>query len=375
MAETGGGPRRRRRWTAATVAGVAVLVLGAVITVQLMRQDMACGCVNPDAGLDVTYGLLGPGDDTVRARLEVVEVAAMDGHTRTVLNFSHSDDEHAVFDPAYFVGGDGTGDGFRIWDPVNGRLYENQTDLGTVTGGEQVWEPRTQYEIVLFSAPLEPGTGELEVRGPHGEIRIPDVEVRGGAGDTEPLWSPQGAQNTESAQDEEEPERVPLDFATPAPETDVPGYAQAFVPDAPEPVDPVPTEARTDEEGWARFEEAGVTWRMSVEGYEVQDGVLTLEYRLEAEGADNVPDSQRRPDLFPEELTLIDPATGAVVPRLRVGDSEAESEPLWSIAWPGLSEDTPMTFGELAFTAPPEGAGDLLLDAGVFGALPVEPRG
>ena len=269
-------------------------------------------------------------------------------------------------------------------DPANGRLYENQADLGTVTGEEQVWEPRTRYEIVLFSAPLEPGTDEVEVRGPHGEVRIPNIDVRGGAGDTEPLWSPQDAQNTEDAQDEDEgePEKVPLDFATPAPapapapspETEVPRYAEVFVPAAPDPVDPVPAAAGIDEEGRARAEEGGLTWLMSVHGYEVEDGVLTVEYWLETEDGEDIPASERRPDLFPEELTLIDPATGAVVPRLCVGDPEGESEPLWSITWPRFGPVTTRTFGELAFAAPPEGSGDLLLDAGAFGALPMEPR-
>ncbi|WP_304455228.1 hypothetical protein [Nocardiopsis sp. YSL2] len=50
------------------------------------------------------------------------------------------------------------------------------------------------------------------------------------------------------------------------------------------------------------------------------------------------------------------------------------SEPLWSITRPRFGPGTSRTFGELAFAAPPDGATGLLLDAGAFGALPVEPR-
>ncbi|WP_460804624.1 hypothetical protein [Nocardiopsis aegyptia] len=332
MAETVRGVRKRRPWVAAGGAVVAALVLGGAITIQLLRENADCSCVNPDAGLDVAYGTLGPDGDTVQARLEVVEVAAVDGYTRTVLHFSNSDAQAAAFDPAYFLGGAGPGDGFRVWDPATGRLYENQPALGTVTGDDQVWEPRTRYEIVLFSAPLEPGT-----------------------------------------EDEEAPETVPLHFTAPAPGDEVPGYTEAFAPNTPDPVDPVPAAAETDEVGWVRSEEGGRTWRMSVGSYVVEDGVLTFTYRLEVEGED-VPSPERRPDLFPEGFVLTDPATGDVVPERRVGETEGESEPLWSVAWPRLRDNTPRTFGELAFAAPSGEVGELLLDAGAFGALPVSPR-
>jgi hypothetical protein len=355
----------------AAVAAAAALVIGVAVTVLLVGEDEACGCANPDAGLDVSYATLGPDDDAVHARLEVVEVAAVDGYTRTVLRFSNTGDEDAAFDPAYFLGGADPGDGFRIWDPATGRLYGNRPDLGTVTGDEQVWEPRVRYEIVLFSAPLEPGTETVEVRGPHGEVRIPDVDVRGGAGDTAPLWSPRADQDTG---DGEGPETVPLGFAAPAPgteapETGAPGYAEVFVPDALDPVDPAPAAAGADAEGWALAEEDGQAWRMSVEDYRVEDGVLTVGYWIEAEDVDpSAP--PRRPDLFPDGLTLIDPATGAVVPELRVGGPGA-SEPLWSIAWPLLPHGK--VFGELAFAAPEGGTGELVLDAGAFGGLSVRP--
>ncbi|MFE3456564.1 hypothetical protein ACFXKD_03390 [Nocardiopsis aegyptia] len=373
MAETVRGTHKRRWWVGAAVAAAAALVLGGAMTIQLLRENTDCSCVNPDAGLDVAYAMVGPDGDTVQARLEVVEVAAVDGYTRTVLHFSNSDEQAAAFDPAYFLGGAGPGDGFRVWDPATGRLYENQSALGTVTGDDQVWEPRTRYEIVLFSAPLEPGTEEVEVRGPHGEIRIPNVHVRGGAADTDPLWTPQDAQATEGTEEEEAPETVPLHFTAPAPGDGVPGYAEAFAPSTPDPVDPVPAAAETDEEGWARSEEGGRTWRMSVGSYVVEDGVLTFKYRLEVEGED-VPSPERLPDLFPDGFVLMDPATGDVVPEQRVGEPDGESEPLWSVAWPRLRDNTPRTFGELAFAAPSGEARELLLDAGAFGALPVSPR-
>jgi hypothetical protein len=360
----------------AAVAAAAVLVIGVAVTVLLVGEDEACGCANPDAGLDVSYGTLGPDADPVHARLEVVEVAAVDGYTRTVLHFSNAGDEDAAFDPAYFLGGAGPGDGFRIWDPATGRLYGNRPDLGTVTGDEQVWEPRVRYEIVLYSAPLEPGTETVEVRGPRGEVRIPDVDVRGGAGDAEPLWTPRDAEGTQGTRDDEGPGTVPLRFDAPATGTEAPGarepgYAEVFAPDAPDPVDPAPTAAGADGEGWALAEEDGQAWRMSVDGYRVEDGVLTMGYWIEAEDVDTSA-PPRRPDLFPDGLTMIDPATGAVVPELRVGDA-GESEPLWSIAWPLLRHGK--VFGELAFAAPEGGTGELVLDAGAFGDLPVRPLG
>lgn len=372
MAETVRGVRGRRRWVWGAGAAAVALVVGGAAVVALSGSDEACGCVDPDAGLDVGYGMLGPGHG-VHSRVEVVEVAAVDGYTRTVLRYSHWGEGEEAFDPEYFAGGAEAGDGFRIWDPATGRLYGNQPGLGTVTGEDAVWEPGTRYEIVLFSAPLEPGTEEVEVRGPHGELRIRKVDVRGGAGDTEPLWTPHDGQDAPAEGGEEEFETVPLSFTAPSPGAEVPGYTEVFASSAPEPVDPVPAAAEADEEGRAVVEVEGRTWFMSARRYEVEDGVLTVDYRLEV---DSRPESEpgNRPDLFPEGFTLIDPATGAVVPELRVGDPEGESEPLWSVPWPQVTRHPRVIFGELHFAVPEGEVGDLLLDAGVFGALPVEPR-
>ncbi|CAL9394144.1 hypothetical protein SUDANB121_01329 [Nocardiopsis dassonvillei] len=370
MAEKVRGARGRRGWMWAAGAAAAALVVGGAAAVVLLDRSTACGCENPDAGLDVGYGALVPGDGGAHSRLEVVEVAAVDGYTRTVLRFSHTGEEAEAFDPAYFTGGAAPGDGFRIWDPATGRLYANQAGLGTVTGDEVVWEPRTHHDIVLFSAPLEPGTGEVELRGPRGEFRIRGIGVRDGSGDARPLWTPEAAE--EGAEDGGTPETVVLPFTASEPGAGVPGYTEVFAPPAPEPVNPVPAAAEVDERGRARAQEGGRAWFLSVAGYEVEDGVLHLEYRLEAEDGEA---PARRPDLFPGGIALLDPATGAVVPELRVGDPEGESEPLWTIAWPRLTDDPPRTFGELSFAAPEGAAGGLLLDAGVFGALPVEPRG
>ncbi|MFL1431210.1 MULTISPECIES: hypothetical protein [unclassified Nocardiopsis] len=357
---------RGRRWKPVAAVGAAAAVIAATAVFVLADRAVSCGCANPDAGLDVEYGTLGPGADAVQARLEVVEVAAVPGYTRTVLEFTNQADAPTAFDPAYFTGGAGPGDGFRIWDPGTGRLYENRAGLGTVTGDEVRWEPRTPYEIVLYSAPLEPGTETVEVRGPQGAFRVENVGVREGGA----LWEP-GADEGGGGGAPDGVVPVIPDFRTPAPGTDVPGYTEAFSPPAPEPVGLPVAAAETDDEGWVRFEEGGRTWRMFVGGYRVEDGVLTLGYRLDVEYGD-APAPGERPDLFPEGLTLIDPATGAVVPELRVGDPEGESEPLWSIAWPRLWGSTPRILADLSFADPGEGAGDLLLDAGVFGALPVE---
>ncbi len=360
-------------WAAGAAA--AVLVVGGATAVVLLDRSAACGCAeNPDARLDVDYGMLGPEGAVADSRLEVVEVAAVDGYTRTVLEFGRYGDTAGEFDPAYFTGGAEPGDGFRIWDPASGRLYENLSDAGTTGGRQQVWEPRTRYHIVLFSAPLEPGTEEVELRGPHGEFRIKDIEVRDASGDAGPLWTPEEAQEPPEA--EREPETAVPPFTAPEPGTGTPGYTEVFVPPAPDPVDlPVTADATYDEWGGTRSteEHTGDEWRMSVRFGPLEgDGdVLVLDYDVQKGGDDAAPAGEH-PDFFPDGLTLFDPDTGAVLPELRVGDPDGASEPLWSFARPRLADLEDRTWGDLAFAAP-EGEPDaLLLDAGLFGVLEVE---
>lgn len=378
MTETVPRTRGRRGWMWAAGAAAAALVVGGATAVVLLDRSVACGCANPDAGLDVEYGTLGPEGAAVDARLEVVEVAAVDGYTRTVLEFSRHGDTAEEFDPAYFTGGAEPGDGFRVLDPASGRLYENLSGAGTTGGRPQVWEPRTDHYIVLFSAPLEPGTEEVELRGPHGEFRIKDIEVRNASGDTGPLWTPETAQ--EPPEDGEAPEAVVLPFTEPEPGATEPGHTEVFAPPAPEPVDPpAAVDATYDEWGgtYATEEHTGDEWRISVRFRPTEgDGdALVLDYDVKRDGdteGDGAPPTGEHPDFFPDGLTLFDPDTGAVLPELRVGDPDGASEPLWSFARPRLVSLEDRTWGDLAFAAPEGSPDTLLLDAGLFGVLEVE---
>lgn len=357
-------PARGRRPLWLLGGGVVAALLLATALVLWSGDDGACACApDPDQGAVVGYGVFGPGEDAVRARLEVVDAVAFEHHTRLVLEFTNQGDGDTRFDPAYFTGGEDLGagpgdggDGFRIMDPDLTELHPNHLGAGGSAPSDQVWRVDVPYRVVVFAAAQPADRDTVTVRSPGGEYLFEEVPLR------EP-----GSASEEEERDRELATEGELLFPTeePAPETAA-EPVPVFAPPAEEAR--IPSPLPEAERLTYREEGADRTWVLTVERLwrvpEQDRAVLSYSLRL-AEG--EVPD--QLPEGLPESLgaTLVDPETGLAHQELRLGDPDGVSVPLSAFPWRTVQGNYVLSEGRIHLTAPPEDVATVALNAGVFG--------
>lgn len=142
---------------------------------------------DPEGGF-VREGFVGTWDDYLDARVEVTELANVDGMTRLTIEYTNLEDrtiEGGAYDNPM------SAHWFRILDPVRQLRYAPHADIGADISDfyrEELWQPGVTYELVVFYPELEGDPERLTVEGPGGIGEFAGVPVVDG----EPRDDPSG---------------------------------------------------------------------------------------------------------------------------------------------------------------------------------------
>ncbi|GAB2499906.1 hypothetical protein [Nocardiopsis aegyptia] len=295
------------RWIAGVV-GVLLAVSGCSL---LRSEDSPC-CVDPDLDQDVHEGVFGPPGAAIRARLEVVEVAALEDRLRTTVHFTNEDDEPASFGTDYFTGGEGSASGIRVLDTDHQLYYGPDPDLGSRPEEEFVWEPDVTHEIVVDAPRLRREPGTVTVLAPDGTALYRDVAVVDGGGSSRRAG---GA----------DPVTFPVADGVPEPADPLPLVWREKA-DAPEPEGEV---GASTEREWA---EGGRVWRLSIDSVHRDGAIGFVRYTLTL--VSGRPPAGEDPEDLPADLDLTVVDSDLLMPRpeQRV-DTEDGALSLGRISW------------------------------------------
>lgn len=164
----------------------------------------------PEDGF-VREGYVGTWGAYQNVRMEVTELASIDGMTRLTVEYTGLGDEPiqemgAYDNPMHIQSF------FRVLDPVNQLRYAPFPDIGADIGDfyeEELWKPGVTYEMVAFLPPLEGDPDRVTVEGPGGIGEFAGVPVTDGEPRDDPAGLPE--ERAEGWPEEGETVTVPVD--------------------------------------------------------------------------------------------------------------------------------------------------------------------
>jgi len=173
---------------------------------------------SPSGGGDgfVREGYIGSWGDYLNARIEVTEVARVDGMTRLTAEYTNLEDRAietgAALNPM-------NPKWLRIIDPVGQRHYAPFEDIGADASDfrrDELWNPGVTYELVVFLPELEGDPEQVTVEGPGGVGEFAGVPVVDGEPEDYPDALPEDRADGWPA----EGERITVPVAEGTPEED-----------------------------------------------------------------------------------------------------------------------------------------------------------
>lgn len=161
----------------------------------------------------VREGFIGTWGEYLNARIEVTELATVDGMTRLTIEYTNLEDrtiELGAYDNPM------SAHWFRILDPVRQLRYSPHPDIGADISDfyrEELWQPGVTYELVVFYPELKGDPDRLTVEAPGGIGEFAGVPVTSGEPRDDPSGLPE--EREEGWPAEGETVTVPVDDGPP----------------------------------------------------------------------------------------------------------------------------------------------------------------